>query len=158
MTEAGLRPDNRAVTVATYDDYVSAQKAVDFLSDNKFPVNLVSIVGEDVSSVERVLGRITVARAAGLGALSGAWFGLFIGLLLGIFADSNWLGVLLGATAIGAVWGAIFGAIAHAMTGGRRDFRSVSSLVAARYHVNVAAEQADAARRLLAQLNPALQQ
>ena len=154
MTEAGSRPDSRAVTVATYDDYLSAQKAVDFLSDNKFPVNLVSIVGEDVSTVERVVGRITVARAAGLGALSGAWLGLLIGLLLGIFADSNWLGVLLGATAIGAVWGAIFGAIAHAMTGGRRDFRSISGLVAARYHVNVAAEQADVARRLLTQLSP----
>ncbi len=152
MTEAELRPRENVVTVATFGDYKSAQKAVDHLSDNKFPVNVVSIVGEDVRLVEHVLGRMTVARAAGMGALTGAWFGLLIGLLLGIFADTNWLGVLLGATAIGAVWGAVFGGIAHAFTRGQRDFQSVSSLVAARYNVTVPAEHAEAARGLLARM------
>ena len=53
---------------------------MDYLSDNKFPVHVVSIIGEDVRLVERVLGRLTGARAVGTGALSGAWFGLLIGL------------------------------------------------------------------------------
>jgi hypothetical protein len=143
--------------VATYEDYLTAQRAVDFLSDNKFPVDQVAIVGEDVRLVERVLGRWTVARAAGAGALSGAWFGLLIGLLFAIFVDTGWFVVILVATAIGAVWGAVFGAVAHAMSGGRRDFQSVSSLVAARYLLRVTPEQADAARQLLAQLTPELQ-
>ncbi|HEX6873517.1 MAG TPA: general stress protein [Micromonosporaceae bacterium] len=139
-------------TVATYDTYAAAQRAVDFLSDNQFPVEHVSIVGTDLRLVERVLGRITVARATGAGALSGAWFGLFIGLLLSIFANSGWLGVLLTAVLIGAAWGAIFGAVAHAMTRGRRDFASTSRLEAAQYAVNVAVEHADAARTLLTRL------
>ena len=88
--------------------------------------------------------------------MTGAWFGLLFGLLLGIFADSGWLAVLLVATGIGAVWGAVFGAIAHAATGGQRDFRSINSLVADRYAIRAPAEEAEAARRLLAQLSPAL--
>ncbi len=157
MTDADLRDPDRRVTVATYQDYLTAQRAVDFLSDNKFPVDHVSIVGEDVRLVERVLGRWTVARAAGAGALSGAWFGLLIGLLFAIFVDTGWFVVILVATTVGALWGAVFGAVAHASTGGKRDFQSISNLVAARYLVRVTPEQADAARQLLAQLTPALQ-
>jgi hypothetical protein len=32
-------------SLAVYDDYASAQKAVDFLADNKFPVEHCMIVG-----------------------------------------------------------------------------------------------------------------
>lgn len=141
------------VSVATYPDYASAQRAVDYLSDNKFPVERVAIVGTDLRIVENVLGRLTIARAALAGAASGAWFGLFIGLLFGIFSDSNWFAVLLAGLLIGALWGAVFGALAHAMTGGRRDFSSRSSLTAAQYAVAVEAEVADEARAQLTRMN-----
>jgi hypothetical protein len=144
--------DESSVTVAVYNDYAEAQRAVDFLSDNKFPVHKVTIVGEDVRLVEHVLGRLTVLRAAGAGALGGAWFGLLIGLLLSLFAATAWLAVLVFSTLIGAIWGAVFGAIAHAMTGGQRDFSSIHALQAARYGIRVPPEDADAARRLLASL------
>ena len=146
-----------AVTVATYDDYLTAQSAVDYLSDNKFPVDQVWIVGEDLRLVERVLGRWTVGKAAGAGALSGAWFGLFIGLLFALFARSAtaWIVILLVAVAIGAVWGVIFGAIAHAATGGRRDFKSISGFEASRYRIEVPSEQAAAAQQQLARFTPA---
>lgn len=139
-------------TVATYDTYAAAQRAVDYLSDNQFPVEKVAIVGSDLRLVENVLGRLTIARAAGAGVLSGAWLGLFVGLLLSLFSDSGWLAILLAAVLIGAVWGGIFGAAAHAMTGGRRDFSSTRRLEAAQYSVNVAADQADAARQLLTRM------
>ena len=141
------------VAVATYPDYPSAQRAVDYLSDQKFPIEKAAIVGTDLRLVERVLGRLTVGRAALAGAASGAWFGLFIGLLFGIFSDRAWLGVLITCILIGAVWGAIFGAIAHAMTGGRRDFTSRSMLTASQYAVTVQADVADEARQLLTRLN-----
>ena len=141
------------VTVATYPDYVSAQRAVDYLSDNKFPVERTAIVGTNLRLVENVLGRLTTGRAALAGAASGAWFGLFIGLLFGIFSNSSWLAVLLTCILVGAVWGAVFGAIAHAMTGGRRDFASRSSLQASQYAVIVDAEVADEARQLMTRLN-----
>ncbi|WP_433718747.1 general stress protein [Actinoplanes sp. CA-051413] len=141
------------VSVASYPDYALAQQAVDYLSDNQFPVEKTSIVGTDLRLVENVLGRMTTVRAALAGAASGAWFGLFIGLFLGIFSDSNWFGLIFVGLLIGAAWGAIFGAIAQAMTGGRRDFTSRSSLQASQYAVVVEAEVADSARQLLTRLN-----
>jgi hypothetical protein len=145
--------DGPTVPVGSYPDYASAQRAVDFLSDNKFPVERTAIIGTDLRLVENVLGRLTVARAAGAGAASGAWFGLFIGLLFGIFTNSNWFAVIIVTVLIGAVWGAIFGAIGHAATGGRRDFTSRSSLQASQYAVIAAADVAAEARALLTRLN-----
>ncbi len=141
------------VTVATYPDYLSAQRAVDFLSDNQFPVEQVAIVGTDLCLVEKVLGRMTTGRAAVAGAGSGAWFGLLIGLLFGLFSVSAWWRVLLAGLVIGAIWGGIFGAVAHAMTGGRRDFTSRSSLAASQYAISVDAEFAEQARQMLTRLN-----
>src|SRR5439155_20724850 len=116
------------ITIATYADYAAAQRAVDYLSDNEFPVEHTAIIGTDLRLVENVLGRMTTGRAALAGAATGAWFGLFGGLLFGIFTASTLWRVLLVTVLVGAVWGAAFGAIAHAMTGGRRDFTSRSSL------------------------------
>src|SRR5580658_8719040 len=90
-------------TVARFDEYESAQRAVDRLSDDGFPVETLDIVGSDLRLVERVTGRLTKARAAGAGAISGAWLGLLFGILLGLFTSVAWLGVVLGALAIGAV-------------------------------------------------------
>ena len=141
------------VVVGSYADYALAQRAVDLLSDNKFPVERTAIIGTDLRLVENVLGRLTTARAAGAGLASGAWFGILIGLLLGIFSNSNWFAVIFVCLLIGAVWGAVFGAIAHAATGGRRDFASRSSLQAGQYAVTTDPEVADQARSLLVQLN-----
>jgi hypothetical protein len=147
------RADRPRVTIAAYPDYESAQRAVDFLSDNRFPVDRTAIVGTDLRLVETVLGRLTTLRAALYGALTGAWFGLLIGLLFGIFAVSGWLAVVLTGVLIGALWGAIFGAIAHALTGGRRDFTSYRSIEASEYAVIVDAEHAAEASRLLEKLS-----
>ena len=146
-------PASPTVVVATYPDYAAAQQAVDYLSDNKFPVEKTAIVGTDLRLVENVIGRLTTARAALAGAASGAWFGLFIGLLFGIFSDSGWLGILVVTILVGAVWGAIFGAIAHATTGGRRDFASRSSLQASQYAVTATTDASEEARALLTRLN-----
>jgi hypothetical protein len=152
-SDGGAEPGRATVTVASYPDYPSAQYAVDFLSDNQFPVERAAIVGTDLALVETVLGRMTTGRAALAGAASGAWFGLFIGLLFGIFTVGNWWAVILVGLAIGAVWGAIFGAIAHSMTGGRRDFTSASSLRANQYAVTVDATVADQAQQLIGRMN-----
>lgn len=95
-------------------------------------------------------GRLTNAKAAAAGAGSGAWFGLFIGLLVGLFTSGPaWLGLILGGALIGAFWGAVFGFIAHSTTRGERDFASTRGIVAARYELWVADEQAARARELL---------
>ena len=144
------------VTIAQYPDYPGAQRAVDYLSDNGFPVEHTKIVGTDLRLVEQVTGRLTTGRAALAGAGSGAWFGAFIGLLFGLFSDSNWIAVVLTALVVGALWGAAFGAFAHAMTGGRRDFSSKSYLAAGQYAVAVDAEHVEEARNMLGRLQMTL--
>jgi hypothetical protein len=138
--------------VASYESYEEAQRAVDRLSDASFPVENVEIVGRELRLVERVTGRLTTGGAALAGAGSGAWFGLFIGLLVGLFTTGpEWLGLVLGGVAIGAVWGAVFGFAAHWATRGQRDFTSLRTLAAGHYDLMVAEREAESARAILGQ-------
>jgi hypothetical protein len=139
-------------TVATYNSYDDAQRAVDYLSDHGFPVENARIVGSNLHLVEQVTGRLTTGRATLAGAGSGAWFGLFIGLLVGLFTTGPvWVGLLLGGLLIGALWGAFLGFFTQYATRGHRDFSSNRGLVAEHYDVVVSAE-AERARTLIAQL------
>ena len=134
--------------VASFDNYLGAQSLVDRMSDGGFPVQHVSIVGDGLRTIEVITGRMTVWKAAGAGALSGAWFGALIGLVFTLFTTGPYgVWVLLWATLMGAVWGAVFGYAAHWSTRGQRDFSSVQSLEAQRYDVYVTAEYAQDASR-----------
>ena len=132
-----------------FPTYAAAERMVDKLSDNGFPVEHCRIVGTGLRSVEYVTGRLTSRGAAMAGAASGAWFGLLFGLLFGLFAHgSAWFMVLLGSTVISALWVGLFGFLAHRGTRGRRDFQSTSGLEAEQYAVYVDATHADDAIRL----------
>ena len=149
MTETMNARTPETLVLHEYNTYAEAQRLVDRLSDYGFPVEHVRIVGDGLHSVEQVTGRMTKSRATLYGAGGGAWFGLLIGLLFSIFATgSGVLVALLGGLAIGAIWGAVFGFVAHSMTGGDRDFSSVSRLLAKRYTVEVDAGHFDDARKI----------
>lgn len=137
--------------VSTYDHYDDAKHAVDVLARSGFPVQEVSIVGNDVRSVERVTGRLTYGRIAWMGAMSGAYLGLFLGLLLFIFQpDNTGIGVVfLSAVVIGAGFGMLFGLLSYGMNRNRRDFSSVMQMVAARYDLITDSERLHEARRIL---------
>ena len=139
-------------SLAIYDDYESAQKAVDHLADQKFPVEQCMIVGTDLKRIERITGRLTTGRVALGGALSGLWFGLFIGLIFSLFTDENALATILSTMLLGALFGLIFALVSYALTRGQRDFSSVTQVVATRYEVLVEHKVAAQARELLAQL------
>ena len=49
--------------IGSYPTYAEAQRAVDYLSDQQFPVQQVTIVGVDLMQVERVTGRLTCSAA-----------------------------------------------------------------------------------------------
>ena len=138
----------RGETIAAYETYLEAQRAVDHLSDREFPVQHVTIVGTDLRMVERVTGRLTYSRVAVAGLAAGAWFGLVAGLLLWAVGTSE-TSPLLPAMAIGAAAGIIFSLISFSLTRGRRDFTSSSQIVAGSYSVLCATEHAHRARGLL---------
>jgi hypothetical protein len=125
--------------VASFTIYREAERAVDLLSDRGFPVERIAIVGRDLQLVEQVTGRMGYGQAALRGALQGAVLGLLFGWLFGLF---NWIDPVVASFSLafyglvfGAVVGALLGLLTHAMTGGRRDFASVSGMQASRYDV-----------------------
>jgi hypothetical protein len=139
-------------TVGSYTSYLDAQKAVDYLADQQFPVQLVSIVGNDLKMVERVTGRLTYPRVALSGALSGMWFGLFVGVMLSFFSTTPGYFSIVTSVLMGAAFFMLFGIVTYAMQRGKRDFTSTSQVVATGYDVVVSSEAANEARRLLHQL------
>jgi uncharacterized membrane protein len=134
MTQNGPRLDPVSAawnTVASFDNYEGAQAAVDRLSDARFPVENLDIVGSGLRLVEQVTGRLTMGRAAAAGAASGAWFGLFIGLLVGLFTRGpEWIGLIIGGLAIGALMGAVLGIFGHSGTPARRDVTAMPNQTA----------------------------
>lgn len=139
--------------VASFSTYQEAQAAVDFLSDRRFPVERLTIVGEDLRFVEQVTGRLGYGQAAIRGLINGAIVGAFVGLLLGLFSLfdplTSGLALALYGALIGAVSGLIFGLLAHSLTGGTRDFSSVGGMQAGRYVLLADEEVVDEATRAL---------
>ncbi len=157
---AGPAPKSRItleypLSLGVYDKYEEAQKAVDYLSDNEFPVQDVLIVGTELKQLERVTGRLTRGRVLLGGALSGAWMGFFVGLIFTLFDPRGFsLGQVLGTVAFGAVFGAIWASVGYSFTKGQRDFSSVSQIVATKYEVLCEHKHAAQGRELLAKLDP----
>ena len=137
--------------VGSFATYAEAQQAVDYLADNEFPVEDVTIVGVDLMQVERVTGRLTWPKVLGGGVITGAWLGLFIGLVLGFFSPNPW-GALTTGLVAGVFFGLITSAVPYAMARGTRDFSSTLQLVAGRYDVLCDPRNAERARDLLARL------
>lgn len=140
--------------IGSYATYAAAERAVDYLSDHNFPVAHVAIVGRGLQSYEQVTGRLTLAKAAGYQAIGGAVLGVLFGWILGLFdlvspPISGVLLALYGAVA-GAILGALLGLAGHALTGGRRDFASISAFRADSYDLLVDDTHADQAAQLLA--------
>jgi hypothetical protein len=146
----GLPTPPKGWPVGSYPTYAEAQRAVDYLSDQQFPVQQVMIVGVDLMQVERVTGRLSWPKVLGGGVLSGAWLGLFIGLLLSLFTHT--LDVLATGLVAGVFFGLITSAVPYAMARGTRDFSSTMQLVAGRYDVLCEPQNAEKARDLLARL------
>ena len=140
-------------SVGIYQTYADAQKAVDYLADQRFEVQNLAIVGTDLKSVERVLGRRNWGTVIGQGVQTGVSTGLIVGLLMLIFArPGSILALLLVSLVIGIVLGIGFSAAAYAMTRGRRDFTSITQTVATKYEVLCEHKVAAQAREMLQQM------
>jgi hypothetical protein len=148
--------DRTRRSLVSFETYAEAERAVDYLADNGFPVDRVAIIGQDLRLVEQVIGRMDYGRAALSGAASGALPGALIGWIFGLF---NWLnpvvaGLLLALYGLifGAVVGALLAMLIYAAQHGRRDFTSVRGVMPSRYEVVADSEVADEAARLLAKM------
>lgn len=139
--------------IGSYATYAEAQRAVDHLADEDFPVEDVTIVGVEPMIVERVTGRLTWPRVLAGGAASGAWFGLLIGLLLALFTPGDVVAPVVFGLLVGAASATAFAAVGYGALKGQRDFASNIQLVAGRYDVLCQPRNAERGRDLLARLS-----
>ena len=137
-------------SVGIYNSYEDAQKAVDYLADHKFEVQNLAIVGTDLKSVERVLGRRNWGTVITQGMQSGISTGLLVALVMLIFTrPQSFLVLLAVALAIGIALGIGFSAAGYAMSRGKRDFTSITQTVATKYEVLCEHKVAAQAREML---------
>lgn len=140
--------------VRSYPDHQQAQRAVDSLNEDAFPVERLTIVADDLRLVENLTGRRGYAEDGLGGAASGALVGALLGLFLGAFSLISSLvsGLVLAiyGAVLGSVIGLVVGVLAHLISAGRRGVTSVRSVEGGRYDVvaDTAEHAEQAARRL----------
>ncbi|WP_199731527.1 general stress protein [Leucobacter sp. OH1287] len=155
----GARPQRDALTekpagqvVSTYSTHAEARHAIDVLAEENFPVRSISLIGNGLSSVERVTGRVGWGRVAFSGASGGAYLGIFIGfiqvlLMPKLAAD---IAVTFGSAIIICMGlGMLFAIIMHGRNPQRRTFTSVTQVIASRYDLVVPDELLSQARSIL---------
>jgi len=141
-------------SVAVYDTYADAQKAVDYLAEHDFPVERLAIVGTDLKSIERVTGRLTWGKVLVMGAISGVMWGLALAVLLWIFVPGHSLFIyLLWGLVFGVVYGVLASAVQYALARGQRDFSSKQAVIATHYEILGESDVFAKARSLLGE-NP----
>ena len=143
-------------TIAAYRDYASAERAVDWLSDQGFAVEHTAIVGKGLRSVEQIEGRMSIGRAALIGAGEGGLLGMLFALLFGVlFTGPDFAGLLAYSVVLAGCSAPASALSTHgAVSGGRRDFVSATNIEADRYEVQVDGAVADEAKRLLSAMPP----
>lgn len=137
-------------SLGVYNTYQEVQSVVDTLADEQFPVQSTLIVGTDLKLMERVTGRRTWPKVISQGALSGLWMGLFLGLLLLLLSPGS-LTVVLTAVVLGIVFFTVSSVIGYWMTGGQRDFTSMTATIPMQYELLVEHKHAAQAQRILAE-------
>ena len=143
-------------SVGVFDTYVAAEKAVDYLADNGFPVGNLAIVGTDLRTVERVLARKTWRTVLMQGGAQGLSTALILFLVLWLFIPSaNILALLLAAVVFSVLVSTAFAAVGYLLSRGERDFTSVQQTVATRYEVLCEHKVAEQAQELIAGMTPA---
>jgi hypothetical protein len=143
MTEPDMTPRR---TIASFEHHADAEALVDRLAQEEdFPVDRLSIIGEDLELIEDVASRTDWSKAllggAGFGAVLGAVFGMLFGVW---FPGVAFLAELLYWAAFGAVLGGLMAAVSYAL-GGAKHYTANVQIRARRYDVTVDERFADEA-------------
>ncbi|ROP75951.1 MULTISPECIES: general stress protein [unclassified Frigoribacterium] len=141
----------RGDVLGTYASYPEAQAVVERLSHADFPIKQLAIIGNELTTVERVTGRLTYGRAALAGAVTGLWIGVFFGAVMLLFSpDTASVTTILAASLIGAGFGMLYGLASFAISRRRRDFTSTHQVLARSYQIVVDPELTHRAQQILA--------
>jgi len=149
MSMMGGAPKEHGATVAEYTAYEAAQKAVSSLIAADVPAQDIAIVGRGLRSVERVTGRLGYATAARSGAINGVLLGLLFAAIFVLGSPGAVLQLFVGVMLVGIALGMLLSIISYSILRRRRDFTSVTQVIADHYDVTVLPRSIGRAKQLL---------
>ncbi|MFI8631693.1 general stress protein [Microbacterium sp. NPDC077663] len=149
MSMMGGAPKEHGATVAEYASYEAAQKSVSTLISADVPAQDIAIVGRGLRSVERVTGRLGYATAARSGAINGVLLGLLFAAIFVLGSPGAALQLFVGVMLVGIALGMLMSIISYSILRRRRDFTSVTQVIADHYDVTVLPRSFGRAKELL---------
>ncbi|HWV48973.1 MAG TPA: general stress protein, partial [Microbacterium sp.] len=142
-------------TVASMREYERAQKTVSQLIAGEVPARDIAIVGQGVRTVEKITGRLGYAAAARSGAINGLLIGLILSAILVLGTPDAPIQLFVAYLFIGVAIGMMLSLVTFAIVRRRRDFASVTQMVADHYDVTVLPASLAKARNVLGGQRPA---
>src|SRR5690606_33668922 len=129
--------------------YEVAQKTVSKLISGEVPARDIAIVGQGVRTVERVTGKLGYAAAARSGAINGVLIGLVLSAIMLFGNPDAPISLFLGFILVGVALGMIMSLITYSIVRRRRDFASMTQMLADHYEVRVQAASLAKARQVM---------
>jgi len=136
-------------TVATFTTYEAAQKAVSAMIAAEVPARDIAIVGQGLRSIEKVTGRLGYATAARQGAINGLLLGLLFAAIFVLGTPEVPIQLFVGVLFVGIAVGMLMSIITYSLVRRRRDYASITQVVAERYDVTVLPASVHKARQAL---------
>ncbi len=133
----GGTPQQHGETIADYPSYEGAQKAVSKLIEAEIPAKDIAIVGRGLRSVETITGRLGYAAAARTGAINGILLGLLFSAIFVLGNPSAVIQLFIGVMLVGIAIGMLMSIISYSILRRRRDYTSVTQVIADHYEVTV---------------------
>jgi hypothetical protein len=142
-------PREHGEKIAEYTSYEGAQKAVSQLIAGDVPAKDIAIVGRGLRSVETVTGRLGYAAAARSGAVNGILLGLIFSALFVLGTPNAGLQIFVGVMLVGIAMGMLLSLVTFALLRRRRDYTSVTQVIADHYDVTVMPGSISRAREIV---------
>ncbi|MCR2793115.1 hypothetical protein NQ156_08610 [Microbacterium sp. zg.Y625] len=136
-------------TVASFTTYEAAQKAVSAMISAEVPARDIAIVGQELRSIEKVTGRLGYATAARQGAINGLLLGLLFAAIFVLGTPEVPIQLFVGVLFVGIAVGMLMSIITYSLIRRRRDYASITQVVAERYDVTVLPASVHKARQAL---------
>ncbi len=145
----GGAPQEHGETIAEYPSYDGAQKTVSKLIAADIPAKDIAIVGRGLRSVETVTGRLGYAAAARSGAMNGLLLGLLFSAIFVLGTPDAAIQLFIGVMLVGIAVGMLLSIITYTLLRRRRDYTSITQLIADHYEVTVVSRSIHRAREVV---------
>ena len=150
----GGTPQEHGEKIADYATYQGAQQAVSQLIQGDIPARDIAIVGHGLRSVETITGRLGYAAAARSGAINGVLLGLLFSAIFVLGTPNAAIQLFVGVMLVGIAVGMLLSIITYTLVRRRRDYTSITQVIADQYEVTVLPRSIQRAREIIGRPMP----